>query len=332
MSSGTAALLSAMFTDYACGKKKMLKNLQVIASRNNGPRRSMEMGSSRKLPKHGRQVQEEGSEANAKESTAFVVLGTSLLWFGWFGFNGGSALGATSQSILALINSNIAASSALLTWYVLETLSGKKASVIGMCIGAVCGLVGITPACGFVPIYASGIIGSLASLGTYLFYKTVENCRYKPDDRLGVFGCHGISGIIGSILIGFFADKNTGATRDGIFLGGGGELLGIQLAGICCSFIWSFAITFILIFLMYIVGLFRVIDEDDETEVSDFDEQAVFMPDIKKIFDRYKKESFQELQALESKKERLNSEGNGNEDKRADRGLIFVDENSDNKL
>ena len=107
-----------------------------------------------------------------------------------------------------------------------------------------------------------------------------------------MFGCHGVSGIIGSILIGFFADKNTGSPEDGIFYGGGGDLLGYQLAGICCSFAWSFVVTFILLFIMYVLGLFKVILEEDENEINDFDEQAVFMPDVKQLFEKYYKQFY----------------------------------------
>lgn len=241
--------------------------------------------------KHGRQVQENSPEeiqVSSKESTAFVVLGTSILWYGWFGFNAGSALAASHASILALINTNLGASAALITWYVLERLSGKKASVIGMCIGAVCGLVGVTPACGFVPIYASGIIGSLSSLATFLFYRAMDRWKYKPDDRLGVFGCHGVSGVVGSILIGFFADIKIGATMDGIFQGGSGRLLGIQIAGIFCSFLWSLVVTSILVVAIHLCGWFKTLDENDESEIEDFDEQAVFMPNFEKLIERYR--------------------------------------------
>ena len=279
LSSGSAALIAAIFTDFVSYRKKVLK----IKKGDNSP------SSKRKnyLTKHGRQLADEDEvqqQIIAKESTAFVVLGTAILWFGWFGFNGGSALAANSQCILALINTNLAAASALLAWYCLELLSGKKSSVIGMCIGAVCGLVGITPACGYVPIYSAGIIGGLSSIGTFYFYKFIEKCRYKPGDKLGVFGCHGISGIIGSILVGFFADKDLGALSDGIFQNGGGHLLGVQIAGICCTFIWSVVITFILLVFLYLCGLYKTIDEEVETEADDFDEQpVVFTHDIEKI-------------------------------------------------
>lgn len=281
-------MVSAIFTDYVDRKQKTQK-LLLFAVENLDKRKNF--GRHKPSTKHGRQVQEsteQRTQTSSKESTVFVVLGTSMLWFGWFGFNAGSALAASPQCVLALINTNISAISGLITWYFLEILNGKKASVIGMCIGAVCGLVGITPACGFVPIYSSGIIGVFASLATFIFYSSMEKCSYKPDDRLGVFGCHGVSGIMGSILVGFFADKEIGATMDGIFQGGGGHLLGVQIAGICCSFAWSGALTFIIIWLMRLFRLFKVLDEENPDEEQDFDEQAVFIPDLNQIISMHK--------------------------------------------
>jgi len=271
------------------------------------------LGRRKSITKHGRQVSEidDLGKESSKESTVFVVLGTTLLWFGWFGFNAGSALAASGQSVLALINTNIATAAAMLTFYALERLSGKKSSVIGMCVGAVCGLVGITPACGYVPIYASGIIGAFSSIATFTFYKCMEKCRYRPDDRLGVFGCHGVSGITGSILIGFFAEKEVGATLNGIFQGGGGHLLGVQIAGVCCTFIWSVTITFILLLIINAAGLYKVIDEENEKENNDFDEQAVFLPNIEKMIAMYGLEKSKGFEAINQKEkvDKLETQG-----------------------
>lgn len=271
------------------------------------------LGRRKSITKHGRQVSEidDLGKESSKESTVFVVLGTTLLWFGWFGFNAGSALAASGQSVLALINTNIATAAAMLTFYVLERFSGKKSSVIGLCVGAVCGLVGITPACGYVPIYASGIIGAFSSIATFTFYKCMEKCRYRPDDRLGVFGCHGVSGITGSILIGFFAEKEVGATLNGIFQGGGGHLLGVQIAGVCCTFIWSVTITFILLLIINAAGLYKVIDEENEKENNDFDEQAVFLPNIEKMIAMYGLEKSKGFEAINQKEkvDKLETQG-----------------------
>jgi len=172
-------------------------------------------------------------------------------------------------------------------------------------------LVGITPACGYVPIYASGIIGAFSSIATFTFYKCMEKCRYRPDDRLGVFGCHGVSGITGSILIGFFAEKEVGATLNGIFQGGGGHLLGVQIAGVCCTFIWSVTITFILLLIINAAGLYKVIDEENEKENNDFDEQAVFLPNIEKMIAMYGLEKSKGFEAINQKEkvDKLETQG-----------------------
>jgi ammonium transporter, Amt family len=132
-----------------------------------------------------------------------VILGTGLLWFGWFGFNAGSALGANESATLAFMNTNTASAVAMLTWLFLESFMGKKVSALGACIGAVVGLVAITPAAGFVSIGASFLIGFFASVVSHwaLSLKT----KIKIDDTLDVFPCHGLGGITGMILTAVFA-------------------------------------------------------------------------------------------------------------------------------
>ena len=139
----------------------------------------------------------------SKNSLVFVVLGTMLIWFGWFGFNGGSALNIGDKAMLGVVNTNIAASASLLSWVLMDVIFKGRPTVTGMCIGTICGLVGITPAAGFVRYYASFIIGFFSSVVSYFFCLLRE--RYKLyDDRLDVFGCHGISGIWGGIATGLF--------------------------------------------------------------------------------------------------------------------------------
>lgn len=133
----------------------------------------------------------------------YVILGTGLLWFGWFGFNAGSALGASADAVIAFANTNIASATAMITWVFYERMLGRKMSAVGACIGAVVGLVAITPAAGFVNIGQSMFIGFFAALvsnwATYLKDKT------GIDDTLDVFPSHGIGGIIGMLLTGVFA-------------------------------------------------------------------------------------------------------------------------------
>lgn len=136
----------------------------------------------------------------------YVLLGTGLLWFGWFGFNAGSALTASPLAVLAFVNTNLASASAMLAWILLDTWRGRNPSALGACIGAVVGLVAITPAAGYVDFGPSIFIGVLASMVSNIavHWKTT---RSKVDDTLDVFPCHGIGGITGMIATGIFAKQ-----------------------------------------------------------------------------------------------------------------------------
>ena len=135
----------------------------------------------------------------------FVILGTGLLWFGWFGFNAGSALGANSDAVIAFANTNIASATAMITWVFYERMVGRKMSAVGACIGAVVGLVAITPAAGFVNIGQSMFIGFLASIiSNYAIH--LKN-KSNVDDTLDVFPSHGIGGIVGMLLTAVFASE-----------------------------------------------------------------------------------------------------------------------------
>src|SRR4029079_14651605 len=149
----------------------------------------------------------------------YVLIGTGLLWFGWFGFNAGSALGANALAVSAFGTTNTAAAAAGLSWMFFDLLRGRKPSVMGFCIGAVVGLVAITPAAGFVAIPQSIFIGVFAAvvsnLAVYIRQKST-----KLDDTLDVFPCHGIGGMVGMLMTGVFATKAVNpAGNDGLFLG-----------------------------------------------------------------------------------------------------------------
>lgn len=133
----------------------------------------------------------------------YVILGTGLLWFGWFGFNAGSSLAANETATLAFMNTNTASATAMLTWMFLDCLRGKKVSALGACIGAVVGLVAITPAAGFVSIGAAVLIGFITSIVSNIAL-TIK-ARTEVDDTLDVFPCHGLGGIVGMLLTGVFA-------------------------------------------------------------------------------------------------------------------------------
>jgi len=150
----------------------------------------------------------------------FVFLGAALLWFGWFGFNGGSALAANELASHAFMTTNTSAAAAMLSWMLIEKLTNGKPTLVGASTGLVIGLVAITPGAGFVPIWASIIIGALVSPICY-FFITVVKKKFGYDDALDVFGCHGIGGIWGGIATGLFTQKslNSAAKWDGLLLG-----------------------------------------------------------------------------------------------------------------
>ncbi|MDF7810055.1 ammonium transporter [Hymenobacter sp. YC55] len=136
----------------------------------------------------------------------YVLLGTGLLWFGWFGFNAGSALGANELAVTAFVNTNLASAAALVAWMLADVVRGGKPSAMGACIGAVVGLVAITPAAGYVTYGQSLLIGVVGSLISNVAVHW-QNSRTTIDDTLDVFPCHGLGGIVGMLLTGVFADK-----------------------------------------------------------------------------------------------------------------------------
>ncbi len=150
----------------------------------------------------------------------FVLLGAALLWFGWFGFNAGSAGAANDVAVRAFMATNTAAASALLSWMLIEKIHSGKPTLVGACTGLVVGLVAITPGAGFVPIWASIIIGGLVSPICY-FAITFLKPKFGYDDALDAFGCHGIGGIWGSIATGLFAQTslNSAVKWDGLVYG-----------------------------------------------------------------------------------------------------------------
>lgn len=153
----------------------------------------------------------------------FVMLGTGMLWFGWFGFNSGSALAANGQAVTSFLTTNTASAAGMLTWLLIDWWKKGKPSALGACVGAVVGLVGITPAAGFVSVGASVLIGAIASLAAYSV--VVLRSRTSIDDTLDVFPCHGVGGIVGMILTAVFA-KDVG------LLSGKTELLYSHLIGL----------------------------------------------------------------------------------------------------
>ncbi|MGG5341534.1 ammonium transporter [Enterococcus sp. AZ192] len=174
----------------------------------------------------------------------FVVLGAGLLWFGWFGFNAGSALAADSLAIHAMLTTNTAAASGMLSWMLLEKWKIGKPTVVGACTGAVVGLVAITPGAGFVSLWSSFVLGALVSPFCYFFISFVKH-KIGYDDALDAFGCHGVGGVFGGIMTGIFADPAIGGKTGLLY--GGTELFMAQIASIVFTLIFAGAASFLII-------------------------------------------------------------------------------------
>lgn len=192
----------------------------------------------------------------------YVLIGTGLLWFGWFGFNAGSALGANALAVSAFVTTNIAAGAAGLAWMFFDVVRGKKPSVLGFCIGAVVGLVAITPGAGFVAIPQSIFIGFFAAIVSNIVAHKISNSRV--DDTLDVFACHGVGGMVGMLLTGLLATKTVnGAGADGWFYGNP-EFFFTQLKAMSVAVAYSFTVSFLIFKLINLIQPIRVSSEDEE--------------------------------------------------------------------
>lgn len=213
-----------------------------------------------------------GSEALRPHNLPLTLLGTGILWFGWFGFNAGSALAANGVAGSALLATQLAAAAAMLSWTGAEWLKRGRPTTLGAASGAVAGLVGITPAAGFVTPMAAITIGLV--VGLVCFYGITIKNRLGYDDALDVVGIHGIGGVTGALLTGVFASKAVNAAgANGLLSGGGLALLGKQLIGVGATIAFSFAVSMLLFKLIdRLMGL-RV-DEDAEDTGLDVAEHA----------------------------------------------------------
>ena len=206
-----------------------------------------------------------GMENLSPFDLSLAVIGTGLLWVGWFGFNGGSALAADSRAVFAITATHLAACSGALTWGAIEWASRRKPSVLGMISGAVAGLGTITPASGYVEPWHGVVIGIVAGLVCYWACTWLKH-RLRYDDSLDVFGVHGIGGLTGTLLAGVFATAAIGGVS-GALEGGWKQPL-IQLAGILVTFVWSGLATYV---LLKLVSLFVALRVSKEAEIEGLD-------------------------------------------------------------
>ena len=200
-----------------------------------------------------------GKRKNVKETQPtnipYILLGTGLLWFGWFGFNAGSALAADGLAVTAFVNTNIASATAMLTWLLADGAIGKKRSATGAAIGAVVGLVAITPAAGFVTVGQSVFFGFIASLISYVAVRLKS--RTNIDDTLDVFPCHGLGGIVGMLLTGIFAKEV------GLIYGDATTFL-YHLLGLAIVSVFAFGGSYLLYKLTDLILPMRVSSEQEQ--------------------------------------------------------------------
>jgi Amt family ammonium transporter len=206
-----------------------------------------------------------GAENLSPFDLSLAVIGTGLLWVGWFGFNGGSALAANSRAVMAITATHLAACAGALTWGAIEWSTRRKPSVLGMISGAIAGLGTITPASGFVAPWHGIVIGVIAG-GVCFWACTSLKHRFDYDDSLDVFGVHGIGGMTGSLLAGVFATSAIGGTA-GLLEGNPQQLL-LQLYGVAVTLAWSGGVTFV---LLKLVGAFVPLRVSQQQELEGLD-------------------------------------------------------------
>ena len=195
----------------------------------------------------GRRLSVQNGNGDHPHNIPMVVLGGGLLWIGWFGFNGGSALGSGALAAQAFANTQIAGAMAAIMWGVVSWWHLGRPSVLGLISGGVAGLAAVTPAAGYIDSRGAIIIGLAA--GVLCYCGILVRKHYKFDDALDVWGVHGIAGTMGMIAVGLFATKtvNLGIANDGLFYGGGLSLLTAQLIAVVVVWIFAFSVTFVML-------------------------------------------------------------------------------------
>jgi len=205
-------------------------------------------------------------EAMPPHSLPLTLLGTGILWFGWFGFNAGSALAANGLAAQAFMNTFVAAAAGMLGWLIVERLKSGHATTLGAASGAVAGLVAITPCAGFVGGVAPVVIGLIVGAACFLAIQLKFTFGY--DDSLDVVAVHLVGGILGSLMVGLFADDAVNELgSDGLFLGGGADLLVEQIIAVVAVFIFSFVVSYLIGLLLkaFLPGGIRVSEDEENT-------------------------------------------------------------------
>jgi Amt family ammonium transporter len=220
-----------------------------------------------------------GNTEAKPSNVPFVILGAALLWFGWFGFNAGSALSAGELAVSAFVVTNLSAAAATVSWMVIDTIRKGKPSASGIAIGAVCGLVAITPASGFVTPPSAILIGLVAGVISNLV--STWRVHTRLDDALDVFACHGVSGIWGSIATGLFATTAVNsAGANGLFYGNPSLFL-VQIEAVLAVIAFAFVVSFVLLKIINRFSKLRVTPEEEKQglDISQCGEEAYYPSD-----------------------------------------------------
>ncbi len=210
----------------------------------------------------------------APHNLILVVIGAGLLWFGWFGFNAGSAISANGIAVQALINTNTAAAVAALVWMFIEWITTGKPTVLGLASGMIAGLAAVTPASGFVNVIGAIVIGAAAGAACYFCVSKVKPI-FGYDDALDVFGIHGIAGILGTILTGIFADPKINSAGKGLLYGNSKQFL-IQLLAVFLCLVYVAIVTGIIFLIIRVFTRIRVSEEEEIAglDISEHGEEA----------------------------------------------------------
>jgi Amt family ammonium transporter len=217
--------------------------------------------------------QEYPSSSLLPHSVPFVLLGAGLLWFGWFGFNSGSALAASPIAGLAFVATMLAPAATLVVWTFLDYMRSGKPTAVGAATAIVVGLVAITPAAGFVSPMSAIALGAIAAIPSYI--GLIIRAKTSLDDSLDVVAAHGVGGTVGALLTGVFADKAINGVQSGLLFGNPGQM-GIQAAAILAAIVYSGALTFVLLKIVGVIIPLRPSRSDETTglDVSMHGEEA----------------------------------------------------------
>ena len=205
---------------------------------------------------------------NVPHNLPFMIIGCGLLWFGWFGFNGGSSLDVSRISLIAIANTMFATAAAMTTWVICDTITGRAKTATGLCSSLVMGLVAITPSAGYVTIGSAIAVGIITAALAYFLILYYNKLKHKVDDTLDVFVCHGIPGFIGSIMVGVFASHAVNSAIPDGAIYGNFNLVYKQAVVTILTALFSFLGTYILVTFLKNIMKIRV---ESDTEAAGLD-------------------------------------------------------------